>query len=88
MTTGRRSSARRADRAGSSPGYRVGRQRSDPRFLALVALAWLAVGVVSFVALHASWRLVPGVFALGVGLLYLRGAAGAYLRRPERPGEP
>lgn len=53
-----------------------------------MAFAWLAVGIISFVALHAAWRLIPGVFALGVGLLYLRGAAGAYLRRSHDPRQP
>lgn len=36
------------------------------------------------VALHASWRFVPGVVFLGIGVLYARGAATTLLRRAHR----
>ena len=61
---------------------RVGRRPSSPTFLLAVAVAWLAASVFAFFGLHAGWKLIPTICFAGVGLLYLRGAAGAYLRRP------
>jgi hypothetical protein len=46
---------------------------------------WFAVAIFAFFGLHASWKLIPVVCFAGIGLLYLRGAAGAYLRRPTGP---
>jgi hypothetical protein len=44
---------------------------------------WIGSGVVALVALHASWRLVPGIVFVGIGLLFLRGAAATVVRRSE-----
>lgn len=68
--------------------YQVGHQRSDPRLLALVAAAWIVVGIVILVGMHAGWKLVPGVFALGVGMLFLRGAVGGFARGQHGRHEP
>ncbi|HEX3426415.1 MAG TPA: hypothetical protein VHT30_09805 [Acidimicrobiales bacterium] len=62
----------------------VGRRPSSPGFLALVAAMWLAVGVVCFVALHSSWKLVPAIVSIGIGLMFLRGAGATVLRREHR----
>jgi hypothetical protein len=43
---------------------------------------WLAAAVITAIGLHKGWKLIPVVVFAGVGLLYLRGAAGSYLRRP------
>ena len=65
----------------------VGRHPSPPGFLLLVALAWFAAAVGALVILHAGWKLIPVVVFAGVGVLYLRGAMSAYLRRPGPSGD-
>ena len=45
---------------------------------------WVGAGVVALIALTASWKLVPGIVFIGIGLLYLRGAAATVVRRAER----
>ncbi len=81
MRSSNRSTATSSSLQDGVTAYQVGRRRTDPRFLAVVAVAWLAAGVAMLLMLHAGWRLVPAVFSFGVGLLYLRGAAGSFLRR-------
>jgi len=49
--------------------------------LLLIALAWIGCGIVALAYLSASWKLVPGVVFIGVGLLFLRGAAATVSRR-------
>jgi hypothetical protein len=45
---------------------------------------WVAAGVVALVGLAASWKLVPGIVFIGIGLMFLRGAAATVVRRSER----
>jgi hypothetical protein len=52
--------------------------------LLVVAVMWIAAGVWALVALTASWKLVPGIVFIGLGLLYLRGAAATVARRAYR----
>jgi hypothetical protein len=52
-----------------------------------VSVCWLAAGVVELVVLQASWRFVPGIVFLGLGLLYLRAAALSVLRRSRPNGQ-
>jgi hypothetical protein len=59
----------------------IGRRPSSPAFLLLVAIMWIAVGVIAIISLTASWRLVPGIVCIGVGLLFLRGAGATVIRR-------
>ena len=54
------------------------------RFLVLLALVWIACGVYAIAALSASWKLIPGIFFIGVGILFLRGAAMTVIRRADR----
>ena len=68
-------------RAGSDRTPQVGRRPSPPGLLFGIAAMWIAVGVAALVALHATWKLVPGVVFIGVGLLYLRGALTTVARR-------
>jgi hypothetical protein len=49
-----------------------------------VAIAWIVVGVVVFVTVDAAWKIVPAIFAVGVGLFFLRGAAATVARRADR----
>ena len=60
----------------------VGKRPSRPGFLAVAALLWFGAAVVAFFGLHTGWKLIPVICFAGVGFLYLRGAAGSYLRRP------
>jgi len=46
---------------------------------------WIGAGVVALVSLTASWKLVPGIVFIGIGLLFLRGAAATVVRRADRP---
>ena len=60
----------------------VGKRPSRPGFLAVAALLWFAAAIVAFFGLHTGLKLIPVICFAGVGFLYLRGAAGSYLRRP------
>ena len=50
----------------------------------MLAVAWIACGVYALIALKASWKIVPGVFFIGLGVLFLRGAAVTVIRRSDR----
>jgi hypothetical protein len=67
-------------RGGAGVGQ-PGRRPSRPGLLLLVALMWITVGVVVLTSVSASWRIVPGIVAIGFGLLFLRGAAATVARR-------
>jgi hypothetical protein len=49
---------------------------------------WIVVGVIELFALSASWRFVPGILFIGIGVLFLRGAAVTFARREDRQGTP
>ena len=61
-----------------------GKRPSNPVFLLVLGLVWIACGVYAIVALSASWKVIPGIFFIGVGILFLRGAAVTFIRRGER----
>ncbi|MBV8160651.1 MAG: hypothetical protein JO265_06975 [Acidimicrobiia bacterium] len=61
-----------------------GKRPSRPGFLLVLAVAWIACGVYALIALKASWKIVPGVFFIGLGVLFLRGAAVTVIRRSDR----
>ncbi|MBV8982164.1 MAG: hypothetical protein JO086_14770 [Acidimicrobiia bacterium] len=77
---GRATPRRPSPEADAQPGKRP----SNPAFLLLLALVWIACGVYAIAALSASWKFVPGIFFIGVGILFLRGAAQTVVRRSER----
>jgi hypothetical protein len=60
---------------------RPGKRPSRPGFLLVLSLAWIACGVYAIVALNSSWKLIPGIFFIGVGVLFIRGAALTLVRR-------
>ena len=62
----------------------VGRQPSSLGLLVGIAGAWIVVGIVIMVTFSAGWRFIPGIVAIGIGLLFLRGAAATVVRR-QRP---
>ena len=59
----------------------VGRRPSNPGFLLLLGAVWIACGVIALVGLSASWKLIPGVVFIGIGALFIRGAATTVVRR-------
>jgi hypothetical protein len=67
-------------RRGDGPGQ-VGKRPTAPGFLFAVGLVWVLCGVYALVALSASWKLIPGVVFIGIGLFWLRGAITAAARR-------
>ena len=64
-----------------APLGQVGRRPSNPGKLALFALMYLACGIASFVLLSGSLAVIVGVVFIGLSLLWMRGAATAYLRQ-------
>jgi hypothetical protein len=66
----------------------IGRRPSNPAFLLLLAVLWIAVGIVVMVAASFSWRFIPGVVAIGFGLFFLRGAGATVVRREQRRSQP
>jgi hypothetical protein len=62
----------------------IGRRPSSPRFLAVVAVMWIAVGIVLFLTLKTGWRLIPSIVAVGIGLMFGRGAGATVLRHERR----
>jgi len=63
------------------PSVRIGRRPSSVGLLFAIGLMWAIAGVWALVSLHVSWRLIPGIVFIGIGLLYLRAAAATLLRR-------
>ncbi|MGZ4104011.1 MAG: hypothetical protein ACXVQY_02285 [Actinomycetota bacterium] len=59
----------------------VGKRPSNPGFLLVLGLVWIAAGILALVRLTAAWKLIPGIVFIGVGLLYVRGAAATIVRR-------
>jgi hypothetical protein len=49
-----------------------------------VAGLWLAAGVAAAFTLQASWKLIPAICFIGIGLLYLRAALTTVIRQDER----
>ncbi|MBV8983956.1 MAG: hypothetical protein JOZ68_09525 [Acidimicrobiia bacterium] len=86
MANARKKKGARATPRGRAPepDAQPGKRPSNPAFLLLLALVWIACGVYAIAALSASWKFVPGIFFIGVGILFLRGAAQTVVRRSER----
>ncbi|MBV8236511.1 MAG: hypothetical protein JO075_12485 [Acidimicrobiia bacterium] len=94
----KKKSGRTAPRGGGSPGratpkrppaatdrpVQPGKRPSNPMFLLAVGLVWIACGVYAIAALSASWKLIPGIFFIGVGILFLRGTAMTFIRQQRR----
>jgi ABC-type siderophore export system fused ATPase/permease subunit len=77
----------RADRPHRVPSIndRIGRGTPSSPFVPIVSgIMWILVGIVAFIAFSTSWKYVVGIFALGVGLLFLRGGLASLVQRDER----
>jgi len=49
---------------------------------------WIAAGVIELFVLDASWRFVPAIVFVGIGLFFLRGAAVTVVRRTDGDTSP
>jgi hypothetical protein len=78
-----RDSSKRAPRPTNGPGQ-VGRRPSPPALLFAIAASWIGVGIIALVELSASWKLIPAIVFIGIGLMYLRGALTTVVRRDEQ----
>ena len=67
-----------------APLGQVGKRPSSAANLLVLGVAWIGCGVLALVALTASWKFIPGVVMIGIGLLFLRGGFTAVARR-DRP---
>lgn len=66
----------------------VGRQPSSPLNLFVIAVVWIACGAFALAFLKASWKVVPGVVMIGIGLFFLRGAFTVVMRHEARRRRP
>jgi hypothetical protein len=71
----------------TEPTPQIGKRPSRPGLLFLIAAMWIACGVVAILVLKASWKFIPGVVFIGIGLFYLRGTLGTIARHEERLGD-
>ena len=67
------------------PTPQVGKRPSPPGLLFLIGAVWVVAGIVLIFALHSSWKLVPVVVSIGIGLLYIRGGITALARHADHP---
>jgi hypothetical protein len=66
------------------PGAQVGRRPPQPMVPIVSGVMWIVVGIVVLVSFHAGFKFVIGIFAIGVGLLFLRGGLTAAARQQQR----
>jgi len=62
-------------------GIRPPGPQGNPLVLGIIAALWIVGGVLIGVYVHGSWRYIPAIFAVGIGFVFLRSAAGAYVQR-------
>jgi hypothetical protein len=62
----------------------VGRRPSSAGFLLLVSVMWVAVGIIVLFTLHTTWKLIPGIVFIGIGLMFFRGFGSTVIRRQQR----
>jgi len=55
--------------------------------LAATGIAWIVCGVVALTTLTATWKFIPAIFFIGVGLLWMRGAAVTLARHERGTGK-
>ena len=65
----------------------VGKRPSSALTLLATGLVWVACGIFALTALHATWKFIPAIFFIGVGFLWLRGAAVTAARHERRSGD-
>jgi hypothetical protein len=65
----------------------IGKRPTSPFRLLATGVVWIVCGIVALTSLTASWRFIPAIFFIGVGFLWLRGAAVTLSRHERRGGE-
>jgi hypothetical protein len=81
---------RRPDRPEKEPAPRlpqVGKRPSSPFMLFAIGVVWVGCGVLALTTLTASWKFIPAIFFIGIGFLWLRGAALTFSRHERRSGD-
>jgi hypothetical protein len=66
------------------------------RYQFTMSALWIAAGIVTFIVIPSSWKLVPAMFCVAIGIFSLRGAVRTALRgdaedpgtRPATKAEP
>jgi hypothetical protein len=71
-------------RAARKPLPQVGKRPSPPALLLVIGAIWVVAGIVMIFALRSSWKLVPVVVSIGIGLLYVRGGITALARHADQ----
>jgi hypothetical protein len=66
------------------PMPQVGRRPSSPGLLFAVAGMWVLAGIIIWTQFNVSWKLIPAVVSVGIGLLFLRGASQTVQRHDDR----
>ena len=85
MSRDRPSDPRKRDSEPQLP--QIGKRPSSPFRLLATGIVWIVCGIVALTSLSASWKFIPAIFFIGVGLLWLRGAALTLSRHERRSGE-
>ena len=71
---------RRVEPEEAKPLPQIGRRPPNPVFVLVLAAVWFGCGVFALVWLRASWRLIPGIVFIGIGVLFARGGIVALAR--------
>jgi hypothetical protein len=79
------SDPRKRDREPQLP--QIGKRPTSPFRLLATGIVWIVCGIIALTSLSASWKFIPAIFFIGVGLLWLRGAAVTLSRHERRSGE-
>ncbi|MGC9155371.1 MAG: hypothetical protein ACP5HZ_06965 [Ferrimicrobium sp.] len=71
----------RPSRRVQRPSFRQPGPPANPIVLGIIAAIWIVGGVAIGLYVHGSWHYIPAIFACGIGVVFLRSAAGAYVQR-------
>ena len=52
-----------------------------------VGVVWIICGIVALTSLHATWKFIPAIVFVGIGLLWMRGASLTLSRHERRGGD-
>ena len=86
-TKRRRSAAR--PRPVAAPTEPSRRRPANPVLLMLVGLIWAVCGIYVLFSVTATWKVIPAILFLGIGMFFIRIAAVTYTRLGEHgPPKP
>jgi hypothetical protein len=80
---------RPANRRKNQPEHlpQVGKRPSSPLMLAATGIVWIVCGVIALTTFKATWKFIPAIVFIGVGLLWMRGAAVTLARHERGTGK-